>query len=105
MSIRLSFHVIRFCSCCVDFFDDSTFLFAFFFTTCVQLCGFCGCEDLYNFFEVIDFLFEFLLFLFVCLPICIGSGAFSPCGGLFRHFCGFVVSCGFVVLCTLLCTL
>src|SRR5438132_13446572 len=43
MSIRLSFHMIRFCFCCVDFFDDSTFLFTFFFTTCVQLCGFCGC--------------------------------------------------------------
>src|SRR5437762_401978 len=30
MSIYLSFHVIRFCSCCVDFFNDSTFLFVIF---------------------------------------------------------------------------
>src|SRR5436853_6568569 len=65
----------------------------------------CVCKDLDNFFEFMDFLYEFLLFLFIYLPVRIGSGAFSPCGGLFRHFCGFVVSCGFVVLCTLLYTL
>src|SRR5436190_23558291 len=65
----------------------------------------CVCKDLDNFFEFMNFLYEFLLFLFVCLPVCIGSDAFSLCGGLFRHFCGFVVSCGFIILCTLLYTL
>src|SRR5437016_5289012 len=43
MSIRLLFHVIRFYSCYVDFFVGSTFLFAFFFITCVQLCSFYSC--------------------------------------------------------------